>query len=125
MKSDVFLVNLGFTQVFLNVNNILKALGVLSFLLSTWVSQYILPLPSLTNTALILNFIGITRPNHGIRRILPWFEVKTMVKFCVYHGLGGGYSYFNMTNYFKMNNYCKFYCKTLIVRTAIMSDNRE
>ena len=30
-----------------------------------------------------------------------------------------------MTNYFKMNNYCKFYCKTFIVTTVIMSDNRE
>ena len=48
-----------------------------------------------------------------------------MVKFCVYRGLGGGYCYFNMTNYFKMHNYCKFYCKMFIVTTAIMSDNRE
>ena len=48
-----------------------------------------------------------------------------MVKFCVYHGLGGGYSYSNMTDYFKMNNYCKFYCKMFIVTTATMSDNRE
>ena len=48
-----------------------------------------------------------------------------MVKFCVYHGLGGGYSYSNMTNYFKMHNYCKFYCKMFIVTTDIMSDNRE
>ena len=48
-----------------------------------------------------------------------------MVKFCVYRGLGGRYSYSNMINYFKMNNYCKFYCKTFIVTTAIMSDNRE
>ena len=70
--------------------------------------------------------IGIT-PNqtmvyaefyHGL---LP----ETMVKFCVYRGLGGGYSYSNMTNYFKMHNYCKFYCKMFIVTTAIMSDNRE
>ena len=43
------------------------------------------------------------RPNHGIRRILPWSEViknlkgfskgllpQTMVKFCVYRGFGGG-----------------------------------
>ena len=30
-----------------------------------------------------------------------------------------------MTNYFKMNNYCKVYCETFIVTTAIMSDNRE
>ena len=29
-----------------------------------------------------------------------------------------------LTNYFKMN-YCKFCCKTFIVTTAIMSDNRE
>ena len=50
---------------------------------------------------------------------------QTMVKFCICRGLEGGYSYSNMINYFKMNNYCKFYCKTLIVRTAIMSDNRE
>ena len=57
---------------------------------------------------------------HGLR-LLP----QTMVKLCVYHSLGGGYSYSNMTNYFKMNNYCKFYCKTFIVTTAIMSDNRE
>ena len=48
-----------------------------------------------------------------------------MVKFCVYRGLGGSYSYSNMTNYFKLNNYCKFYCKTFIVMAAIMSDNRE
>ena len=56
-----------------------------------------------------------------LRDLLP----QTMVKLCVYHGLGGGYSYSNMTNYFKMNNYCIFYCKTLIVMTAIMGDNRE
>ena len=48
-----------------------------------------------------------------------------MVKFCVCHGLGGGYSYSNMTNYFKMNKYHKFYCKTFIVTTATMSDNRS
>ena len=48
-----------------------------------------------------------------------------MVKFYVYHGLGGDYSYSNMTNYFKMNSYSKFYCKTVIVTTAIMSDKRE
>ena len=47
-----------------------------------------------------------------------------MVKFCVYRGFGGGYSYSNMTNYFKLINYCKFYCKTFIVKTAIMGDNR-
>ena len=50
---------------------------------------------------------------------------QTIVKFCVYRGLGGDYSYSNMTNYFKMNNYSKFYCKTFIVTTAIMSDKRE
>ena len=27
-----------------------------------------------------------------------------------------------MTNYFKMNNYCKFYGKPFIVMTAIVSD---
>ena len=48
-----------------------------------------------------------------------------MVKFCVYRGLGSGYSYTNMTNFFKMNNYCIFYCKTFIVTTAIMGDNSE
>ena len=48
-----------------------------------------------------------------------------MVKFCVYCGYGGGYSYSNMTYYFKMNNYCKFYGKTFIVTRAITSDNRE
>ena len=50
---------------------------------------------------------------------------QTTVKFWVYRGFGGCYSYSNMTNYFKMNNYCKFYCMTFIVTTAIMSDNRE
>ena len=50
---------------------------------------------------------------------------QIMVKFCLYHGVGGGYSYSNMTNNFKMNNYCKFYCKTFIVTRDIMSDNRE
>ena len=40
-------------------------------------------------------------------------------------GGGGGYSYSNMTHYFKINNYDKFYCKTCIGTTAIMSDNRE
>ena len=48
-----------------------------------------------------------------------------MVKFYVYCGFGGGYSYSNMTNYFKMNNHCKFYGITFIVMAAIMSDNRE
>ena len=28
-----------------------------------------------------------------------------------------------MTNYFKLNNYCKFYSKTVSVMRAIMSDN--
>ena len=28
-----------------------------------------------------------------------------------------------MTNYFKLNNYYKFYSKSIIVTTAIMSDN--
>ena len=32
------------------------------------------------------------------------------------------YSYSNMINYFKMNNYCKFCGKTFIVTRAIMSD---
>ena len=41
-----------------------------------------------------------------------------VLKFCIYHGFGGGYSYSNMTNYFKMNIYCKFYGKTVIVTTA-------
>ena len=48
-----------------------------------------------------------------------------MVKFCVYHGFGGDYSDSNMTNYFKMNNYCKYYGNTFIVMTTIVSDNRE
>ena len=56
-----------------------------------------------------------------LRGLLP----QTMVKFCVYRGFGGGYSYSHMANHFKMNNHCKFYCKTFIVTTAIMSDNRE
>ena len=43
-----------------------------------------------------------------------------MVKFCIYHGFEGGYSYSNMTNYFKMNNDCKFYCKTVVVREPII-----
>ena len=30
-----------------------------------------------------------------------------------------------LTNCFKKNNYCKFYFKTSIVTTAIMSDNRD
>ena len=30
-----------------------------------------------------------------------------------------------MRNGNKMNNYSKFYCKTFIVKTAIMSDKRE
>ena len=30
-----------------------------------------------------------------------------------------------MKNYFKMNNYCNFYSKAVIVMTAIMSNNRE
>ena len=30
-----------------------------------------------------------------------------------------------MTNYFKMNNYCKYYGKMVIVTTAIMSDNSK
>ena len=47
---------------------------------------------------------------------------QTILKFCVYCGLGGGYSYSNMANYFKLNKYCKFYCKRFIV---IMGDNRE
>ena len=46
-----------------------------------------------------------------------------MVEFCVYYGLRGGYSYSNMTNYFKMNNNYTFYGKTGIVMTAIMSNN--
>ena len=48
-----------------------------------------------------------------------------MVKFCVYHCFGGCYSYSNLTNYFKMNNYCKFYGKTVIFTTAVMHDNLE
>ena len=40
---------------------------------------------------------------HGLR-LLP----QAMVKFCVYRGLGGGFSYSNMTDYFKLNNYYKF-----------------
>ena len=48
-----------------------------------------------------------------------------MVNFCVHCGFGGGYSYSNTTNYFKMINYCIFYGKTFIVTIAIMSDNRE
>ena len=48
-----------------------------------------------------------------------------MVKFCVYPGFGGGYSYSNVNNYFKVNNYCKFCGKTFIVTIAIMSDIRE
>ena len=48
-----------------------------------------------------------------------------MVQFCVYLGFGGGYCYSNMKNYFKMNNYYIYYCKTFIVTTAIMGDNRE
>ena len=50
--------------------------------------------------------------------------LQTILKFCVYRGLGGDYSYSNMTNYFKMTNYSKFYCKTVIVTTAIMSDKK-
>ena len=48
-----------------------------------------------------------------------------MVKFCIYPGFGGGYSYSNMTNYFARNNYCKLSGKTFIVMRAIMSDIRE
>ena len=51
--------------------------------------------------------------------------IRVMLEFCIYRGLVRGYSYSNMTNYFKMNNYCKFYCKRFIVTTAIMNDNRE
>ena len=40
-------------------------------------------------------------------------------------GGGGGYPYSNMTNYFKVNNYHKFYSKTVIVTTAIMSNNSK
>ena len=47
-----------------------------------------------------------------------------MVKLCVCPGFGGVYSYSNMTNYFKMKNYCKFCSKTFVTR-AIMSDIRE
>ena len=46
-----------------------------------------------------------------------------MEKFCVYHSLVG--DYFNTINYFTINNYCKFYCKTVIIVTATMSDNSE
>ena len=49
-------------------------------------------------------------------------QPQTMVKFCV---LSGHYSYSNMTNYFKMNYYCKFYGKMVIGATATMSDNSE
>ena len=48
-----------------------------------------------------------------------------MIKFYVYYAFGEGYSYSNMINYFKMNNYCKIYGKTFIVMRAIMSDSRE
>ena len=58
---------------------------------------------------------------HGLRGLM----LQTMLKFCVYRGFGGGYFYSNMTNYFKMNNYAKFYCKTFIAMTAIMSDKKE
>ena len=52
---------------------------------------------------------GFIVSNHGKILRIPWFV--------------GAYSYSNMTNYFKLNNYCKFYSKTVIVDTAIMSDN--
>ena len=54
---------------------------------------------------------GFITSNHGKILRIPWFL--------------GGYSYSNVTNYFKMNNYCKFYGKTFIVTRAIMNDNRE
>ena len=34
-----------------------------------------------------------------------------------------GYSYSNVTKYFKLNNYNKFYSKMVIVMTGKMSDN--
>ena len=61
---------------------------------------------------------GYKPRRQSLRGVWP----QTAVKFCVYNGLGGDYSYSNMTNYFKMNNYCKFHGDTVIVMTAIMSD---
>ena len=51
--------------------------------------------------------------------------MQNFILVCVYHGLVRGYSYSNMINYFKMNNYCEFYGKVFIVTTAIMSENKE
>ena len=84
------------------------------------------PTPTTTGDTACSVIIGIT-PDQTTVYAEFYYDLllQTMVKFCVYRGLGGDYSYSNMTNYFKMNNYSKFYCKTVIVTTAIMSDKRE